>query len=198
MKHTEPRHDGKIVEAEKTPRRKANTWNKVFNTRKRRVRGLWERNGIFYAQFNVDGTPIRLKLDHAITLPQAVTEQQALKGRQHARALKRWADAPAPEQVKPGTKTLDQSIKLYKEDRDDLKKKDPKTIKRENSGLNIISEIGGRRVLDLLNDEYRTDYAKWRQNPAKNEKPAEKFIPADPGKAKKSCAVSVAELSILI
>ncbi len=191
MKRTESRRDGTIAEAEKAPRRKTNTWNKVFNERKRRVRGLWERNGIFYAQLNVDGTPIRFKLDHATTVPQAVTEQQVLKAQQRAGKLKRPADEPAPEQVKPGTKTLDQAIELYKEDRDDLKKKDPKTTERENSGLKILSEFGGRRALDSLDDKFRTDYAKWRQNPAKKAKLAQKFIPADPGKPERKIRRSV-------
>lgn len=156
-----------------TPRRKTNTWNKVFNERKRRVRGLWERNGIYYAQLTVDGKPVRFRLEHATTVSQAITEQQVLKGKQRNGELKRPLDAPAPEPVKPGAKTLDQAIELYREDRDDLKKKNPKTGERENSGLNALSEFGGRRALDTIDDKYSD---RLRQ------------MAAEPGKARKTGA----------
>jgi hypothetical protein len=69
----------------KPARRRPNAWNKVFDRRKKRVRGLWERNGVYYAQLRIRGKPIRFKLDHTTTVPQAVEEMQALK-RQDAKA----------------------------------------------------------------------------------------------------------------
>jgi hypothetical protein len=63
----------------KPARRRPNAWNKVFDRRKQRVRGLWERNGVYYAQLRIRGKPIRFKLDHTTTVPQAVEEMQALK-----------------------------------------------------------------------------------------------------------------------
>ena len=63
----------------KPARRRPNVWNKVFDRRKQRVRGLWERNGVYYAQLGIRGKPIRFKLDHATTVPQASEDTQALK-----------------------------------------------------------------------------------------------------------------------
>ena len=163
MQRSEPRRNKLSIEAEKAPRRKTNTWNQVFDERKWRARGLWERNGIFYAQINVNRDPIRFKLEHASTVPQAVTAQQVLKAQQRAGTLKRPADAPVPEQVEAGTKTLDDAIQFYKEDRGALKDKDPKTFKRENSGLTKLSEFGGKRGLNTIDDQFRFAFAKWRR-----------------------------------
>jgi integrase len=164
MQRSEPRRDGLSIEAEKAPRRKTNAWNQVFDERKRRARGLWERNGIFYAQINVNRDPIRFKLEHATTVPQAVTAQQVLKAQQRAGTLKRPADASVPEQVKAGTKTLDDAIQFYKEDREALKDKDPKTCERENSGLTKLSQYGGKRGLNTIDDKFRIAFAKWRRS----------------------------------
>jgi len=65
---------------ERLPRRKADQFNKVFNDRKERVHGLWERKGVFYAQLDANnGRQYKYPLQHAATVPQAVTEMQALK-----------------------------------------------------------------------------------------------------------------------
>jgi hypothetical protein len=127
MQRSEPRRDEMSIEAETAPRRKTNAWNQVFEERKRRARGLRERNGIFYARINVNRKPIRFNLEHATTVPQAVTAQQVLKAQQRAGTLKRPPDASVPEQVEAGTKTLDDAIQFYKEDRGALKDKGPAT-----------------------------------------------------------------------
>src|SRR6266566_7187648 len=75
MKQTETLSDTVTKPAGRRP----NAWNRVFNDRKQHVRGLWERNALYYAQLKIDGRPIRFKLDHATTVPQAVEEMQALK-----------------------------------------------------------------------------------------------------------------------
>jgi integrase len=110
---------------------------------------------------------VRFKLDHATTVLQAITEQQVLKAKQRAGTLKRPSEAPVPEQVKAGTKTLDHAIKRYKDDREDLENKDPKTGEREDSELNKLSEFGGKRALDAIDDQFRFAYAKWRRKRAK-------------------------------
>jgi len=62
----------------KPPRKQSNKFNRVFNRDAERVRGLWERNGIYYAQIRVSGRKVRLRLEHATTVPQALEEMQAL------------------------------------------------------------------------------------------------------------------------
>ena len=62
--------------------RKAGQYRKVFDVRKRRIRGLWERNGRFYAQIAVEDSNTgkkkvrRVPLEDAKTVPQAVIKLQ--------------------------------------------------------------------------------------------------------------------------
>jgi hypothetical protein len=48
-----------------------NKWQKVFDTHNRRVRGLWFRNRVFYAQLRLDGESkaTRIPLHEAKTVP---------------------------------------------------------------------------------------------------------------------------------
>jgi hypothetical protein len=61
---------------------------RVYDRDGKRVRGLWLRNGIYYAQVRVGSHKARVRFEHASTVPQAVTELQALKRR-------RWATPTA-------------------------------------------------------------------------------------------------------
>jgi hypothetical protein len=54
-------------------------YNPVFNRRNERMRGLWERNAVFYAQVNVRGWIGRVPLHEAKTLPEAPAARQVLK-----------------------------------------------------------------------------------------------------------------------
>src|SRR5436190_6823384 len=62
-----------------------NQFEKVFDARHRRIRGLWIRNGIYYAQLRLDGTnrASRVPIQGAETVPQAIAGMQGLK---HERA----------------------------------------------------------------------------------------------------------------
>jgi hypothetical protein len=52
----------------------------VLNANGERVRGLWTRFGVYYAQPDAnDGGQYRYRLEHAETVPQAVLAQQARK-----------------------------------------------------------------------------------------------------------------------
>jgi hypothetical protein len=65
---------------QRLPRRKADKFNKVFDDGKERVRSLWERKGVVYAQLDANkGKQYKYPLHEATTVPQAVTEMQALK-----------------------------------------------------------------------------------------------------------------------
>ena len=52
--------------------------NPVFNRRKERVRGLWQRNGVHYAQVKVRGWTGQVPF-HGGTVADAVTARQVLK-----------------------------------------------------------------------------------------------------------------------
>ena len=69
---------------------KSARYNKVFDQRKRRVRGLWERNGTYYAQMTVEdentGKKIvrRVRMEDAegkpvTTVPEAVKVMQKMR-----------------------------------------------------------------------------------------------------------------------
>lgn len=56
-------------------------YNPVFNRRHERVRGLWERNGVFYAQVKVRGWTGRVPLHDAQTVADALAARQVPKSR---------------------------------------------------------------------------------------------------------------------
>ncbi len=60
------------------------TFRKVFDDKGQRVRGLWARDGVFYAQMNPSGLRQQYKYHQpdASTVPQAITARQALKAKQ--------------------------------------------------------------------------------------------------------------------
>jgi hypothetical protein len=66
---------------EKPPRKTAHTFNKVFDGRGHRVRGLWMRNGTYYAQVRTDDWVSPMPLHGTKTVPHALAERQALKSR---------------------------------------------------------------------------------------------------------------------
>ena len=72
---------------------------KVFDQRKQRIRGLWERNGTFYAQLTIPhpttGLPVvrRVRMEDkdgnpVTTIPQAVAVMNKMKGQREDDALK--------------------------------------------------------------------------------------------------------------
>lgn len=151
---------------ERLPRRKADQFNKVFNEHKQRVRGLWERKGLFYAQLDANnGKQYKYPLHEASTVPQAMTEMQALKRIQ--RDGKLFPPGVTEEDAKKeGTKestrpyhTIKDGIKGYQSDRDTLQKKDPATCIREDSGLKKWIFGFGACALNSVDAKMYKDYA---------------------------------------
>jgi hypothetical protein len=137
------------------PRKKANRYNRVFDRGSERVRGLWERNGLYYTQIRVSGREVRLRLEHAETVPQAMEALQALKKQRREGTLRapRRQAPPVPEGA-PGVEggaqavgglesPLNDAIAGYRKDRDLVENKDPKTAKRQDSGLKKWGEKFG-------------------------------------------------------
>ena len=71
------------MKRKETQRSVPNQFNKVFDGRNRRVRGLWERNRVYYAQVRVQSRRGRVVLEHANTIAEAVAAMQALRVRIH-------------------------------------------------------------------------------------------------------------------
>ncbi len=163
----------------KPPRKKANRYNRVFDRGGERVRGLWERNGLFYTQIRISGRKVRLRIEHAETVPQAIEGMQALKKQRREGILKapRRKAPPVPEgaqgveggaQVVGGPESpLKDAIAGYKKDRDLVEHKDFKTAKREDSGLKKWGEKFGTLLIDQIDSETLADYEVWRKEDAK-------------------------------
>src|ERR1035437_5218454 len=130
MKRNEAHRVGVISEAVKLPRRKANAWNKVYNERKKRERGLWERNGGSAAniRIRVGGTPFRWRLEHPSAVPQAIETMQALKKLRREGKFEVLGKIPdEPKASQSGQHTVKAAIDAYKTERDTLDAKDVKT-----------------------------------------------------------------------
>jgi integrase len=126
-------------------------YNQVLNRKNQRVRGLWERNGVYYAQVNVRGWIGRVPLHDAATVADAQIARQVLKVEIKAGTWKTPPERELEIQKNVGTevgtggagtpekRVLKTAIKGYQASRDLLGKKDPKTRKREDSGLKLWS-----------------------------------------------------------
>jgi len=165
-----------------------NIMNQVTNRDGRRVRGIWFRNGVYYAQIRVAGNVKQIPLQEAGTVAQAVTARQVLKGQIAAGTFPPPPPAqpetpPAVEAETPPVEgkldvsdhSIPAAIKTYREERDALKKGDKKTGKRENSGLNKWVEFCKARKearqpkpIDIsdLDSKMLKDYAVWRRKKA--------------------------------
>jgi integrase len=160
------------------PRKQKNTFARVYDRDGRRVRGLWVRNGVYYAQVRVGRHKTRVRLEHADTVPQAVTELQALKKRRRAGKLTLPQKLPVqkgaqnPEQegehkVGSHRSPLKDAIAGYQRDRDTLDKKDPDTGRREDSGLKLWVKAFGEHQIGKADAKLLKDYAIWRKLDAK-------------------------------
>jgi methyl coenzyme M reductase gamma subunit len=73
---------------DKAPKNIVKAFEKVFDAKGGRTRGLWLRDGVYYAQMNPSGQKQQYKyrLQGSETVPQALTAMQVLKAKQHAGA----------------------------------------------------------------------------------------------------------------
>jgi integrase len=159
-------------------------YNAVINRRHERVRGLWERNGVFYAQVKVRGWTGRVPLHNSKTVSDAQAARQALKAEIKAGTWKTPMER-GPDDQKVGTevgtggangeaaneenRVLSVAIERYQQSRDLLGKKDPKTGKREDSGLKRWAVFKPQLPIapESFDQKLLLDYAEWRKKAAK-------------------------------
>jgi integrase len=132
------------------------SFQRVYDNRNRRVRGLWQRNGTFYAQMRVPGhqSPVKLPLQDAPTVPQAVTAMQVLKARKQGGAL--------VVQKSKGIPTFAELSGEYLREMRALKSKKDGTIKREASGISKLQDFLGGRPANKIQMKDAFAYATWR------------------------------------
>jgi hypothetical protein len=140
------------------------TFEKVFDRQRRRVRGLWLREGTYYAQMRVNGRAKRIALQAADSIATALTARQELKNK-----IAKGEYPPkkvAPDQILPADHSLGAAIKGYQTTRDTLKQVDEATANREDSSLTLWERFAGTKhvsevdsALLLAHAQSRTDTA---------------------------------------
>jgi integrase len=149
---------------------KSARYNKVFDQRKRRVRGLWERNGTYYAQMTVEdentGKKIvrRVRMEDAegkpvTTVPEAVKVMQKMRVKRDESELKLFPKR-TPILAEYGVQYLD-FIEA-------LKNKKPNTINRERTAINALGGLIGELRLRQINNAVVMRYMAARKKAGKS------------------------------
>ena len=151
-------------------------YNPVFNRRNERVRGLWQRNGIYYAQVKIRGWTGQVPL-HGATVADAVAARQVLKAEIKSgrfltpSELRQKEEREKAEKVSTevSTRTLRDAVTRYQAERNTLAKKDPKTGKREDTGLKKWLEWKPELPIapESFDAKLLKDFAVWRKVAAK-------------------------------
>ena len=157
----------------------ADAWHQVNDEHRppRRVRGLWRRYDIHYANLYAnDGKQYFYPLHGAATVPEAISKRQALKVIQRAGHLApprqmaadeaetlriKLQEAETEEEGLPAF-TLAEAVDGYRKDRDALRSKDPDTCAREDSGLLMWCEKFGDVLFEEITEGTLLDFATWR------------------------------------
>jgi integrase len=144
----------------------AGQYSKVFDQRKRRVRGLWERNGTFYAQLTVldeaTGKKIvrRIRLEDAddkpvSTVAEAVKVMSKLKVKREDNTL-----SLSPKR----TPSFAEYAQQYLTHCEALKNKTKGTIHRERSCINNLNPVIGELRLRQITKAIVMRYMATRKN----------------------------------
>jgi len=160
---------------ENAVKNKANGFQKVFDSRNRRVRGLWQRNGAYYAQIRtVPGQPAtKVHLHKATTVPQALTEMQALKQKRREGDLQ--------IEKKRGVPKFCQVADAYIMSLSAMEAKHADTRKRESSSvgaLKLYFTVRGDKPVNQITYGDTLSFAQWRKN-----KPMRRGLQAVSGRA---------------
>ncbi len=181
------RNETHRIAIEKRPRIRKGTFNRVFDEDTRRVRGLWIRNGVYYAQVRFSPTQTgKLPLHDAKTLPQAISARQALKRKIKHGEIAAPGAPKSPDQKLPHVpvegRTLKAAIERYQHERDMLEHKDPGTERREDSGFNKMIEFRGTTPISDVDALWLKDFSIWRKEQStKALKAKEEGLPAGKG-----------------
>ncbi len=132
-------------------------YQKVFDARKRRLRGLWERNGTFYGQLTLTDPSTSRKIVRRVrmedkdgapvtTVPQAVAVLNKMKSQREDDSLK-----VAPKRTPTLSEYADTYITRLKQlNSADGNAKRPATIRLEKTLLrSMAATLGGRRLREL-------------------------------------------------
>jgi integrase len=137
---------------------KKNKFHKVFDSRNRRVRGLWIRNGNYYAQLvTVDGSnrATKVKLQGAQTVPQAIAAMQEKKSARSKGEL-------VIKKVR-GVLTLKEAGEGYLASIKALGNKSESTQELHGFCADRWNEFGGSTPINKINASFVHRYGEWRK-----------------------------------
>jgi hypothetical protein len=148
-------------------RRQKKEWEKIQDEKGRPAGGLWQRKGVFCAQLRPSGKTHQYKyrLEHAQTVPQAITAMQVQKDSQKKGTLlapsfqKKEVTAEFTEK---NGHTIGEAIADYREHRDLLELFDPLTRERQNNSLNKWDKKFGKLPLANLDGRQRYERSESR------------------------------------
>src|SRR5436190_23691211 len=138
-----------------------NKFEKVFDGRNRRLRGLWKRNHVFYAQLRLDGQAKARRVPlHDVegkpvsTVPQAVAAMASIKTKRAQGSL----------EIQPtrGGLSLAEAAKVYLEDAEKLKFISDSTIVCYRKATRCLTAFNGSIPINKIDAAFATNYATWR------------------------------------
>lgn len=140
------------------------SFKQVFNRKGERIRGLWLRGDVYYAQVWLHDSAKQIPLNGAKTVPEAQTARQELKAK-----IKRGEYPPKGEQQQVATaenRDIAAAIAGYQKTRGVTAKLDSKTHDREDSGLNAWARFcEEKKITDLsaIDLPLCLDFVEWRR-----------------------------------
>src|ERR1700733_2448109 len=121
------------------------TYSKVMDKRKRPIRGLWERNGRYYAQLTVEDQTTGIKQVKRVPLEGVTTEAQAVAKLQELLTQRRKGALPVLQRTPLFADYAKQYFDYYKQVKD---AKRESTLYTENIIINHwIEHLGNVRVI---------------------------------------------------
>ncbi len=135
-------------------------YQKVFDDRKRRIRGLWKRNGVFYARLNATDSLTGHKSTKRVRLAECRSVAEARVAMHDLHKDRRDQNLPVLKRSPRLAKYWDDYLKYYKEVKD---AKRPKTLKAERYARNRWIEHLGELRLNEINRAHLNSFISKRQ-----------------------------------
>jgi len=122
-------------------------YQKVFDDRKRRIRGLWKRNGVFYARLNAVDSFTWRNSTKRVRLAECRTFAEARTARQDLHKDRRDQNLPVLKRSPRLADYWDNYLKFYSEVKD---AKRPKTLKAERyARKRWLEHLGDLRLNEI-------------------------------------------------
>ena len=139
---------------------RAAKYTKALDQRKRAIRGLWERNGRYYAQITVEDTNTGIKRVKRVPLEGASTSAQAVAKFQELLTQRRKGALPALKRTPKFADYAAQYFDFYKQVKD---AKRESTLETERIAINHWNEHLGHVRLDHITRALVNGYIAKRQ-----------------------------------